>query len=99
MQVGVPELDFGLVLPPPLVDQQAVDDAGAVVLSAGVFGGFEDLLRDDLGIRRGDVFDGQLEGDAFLDQVADAEGDFGDGFGGDGGDERVFTVAGEDCGC
>lgn len=98
VEVGIPQLDEGLVAPPLLVNQEAEDDAGSMLAATGFLRGLDDLGRDDLAVRAGDKLRVELDGHALLDQMADAEGDLGNGGGGDGGLDRWVAVDWEDCG-
>lgn len=84
VQIAVPELDQGLMLPPSPIDQKTKDNTGAMLVAAGVPGGLDDLFRDDLAVGARDLFLLELAGHALLDQMAQTEGDLGDGGGRDG---------------
>lgn len=98
VEVGIPQFDQGLVAPPLLVNQEAEDDAGSMLVATGLLRGLDDLGRDDLAVRAGDKFRVELDGHALLYQMADAEGDLGNGGGGNGGLDRWVAVDWEDCG-
>lgn len=58
---------------PALHDQEAEDDACAVLGASGLFGSSDDLMGDDLAVRLGDLLLLQLAGDTLLDEVAQTE--------------------------
>ena len=104
MQVGVPELELGLHLEPVLDNEQAVDDAGAMVVGrargpgdlAGGFGSLDDGRCQDVGVRSSDTLFGQLAGDDGLDLVFEAEGYEGNLLGRNGGRDSGIAVRGEE---
>lgn len=78
MQVGVPQLDQGLMFEPSFRNQETIDDTGPVVSTAGLLGGFDDLLGDDLAVRTRHLLFLQLARDGFLNQIAEAKSNLGD---------------------
>lgn len=67
MEISIPQLNEGLMLPPSLVDQQAKDHAGPVLLAASLFGGLDDLLGDDFAMRARNQGFVELARDTLLD--------------------------------
>jgi len=97
MQVCIPQFQNGLSLKPPTAHEQTKHDAGPVLLAAGLLGSENDLLGDDAAVGLGDEGLFELAGHAFLDQVAEAESDFGDFYGGNDGVEMAVAVLREHC--
>lgn len=97
MQVCIPQFQNGLSLKPPTAHEQTKHDAGPVLLAAGFLGSEDDLLGDDTAVGLSDEGFFKLAGHAFLDQVAEAEGDFGDFYWGDDGVEMAGGVLGKHC--
>jgi hypothetical protein len=97
VQVAVPELDLGLMLPPSPIDQKTKDDTSAMLVAASVSGGLDDLFRDDFAVGARDLVLLELAGHALLNQMAETEGDLGDGGGRDGRLDGLVAVARQDC--
>jgi len=68
-----------------------------MLVTAGVSGGLDDLFRDDLAVGARDLVLLELAGHALLDQMAETEGDLGDGGGWDSRLDGPVAVAREDC--
>jgi hypothetical protein len=75
VEVGIPELDLGLVLPPPFVDEKTVDNAGPVIASSSFLSGLDDLLGYDSTVWPSDLLLLELARNAFFDQMAEFECD------------------------
>ena len=84
------------MLEPPIVDKQGIDDASLVITSPGLPGSLNHLLRDDGAVGSRDLALLQLAGDAFPDQVAEAQTDLGDLGGVDRRQDVLVVVRGED---
>lgn len=98
VQIGVPELEPRLLLEPAFADEEAVDDAGVVVLPARLAGRRHHFARDDRAVGAGDFRLFQLAWYDLLDLVFEPESYFGDFGGRDGGGDAVAAGDGEDCG-
>lgn len=97
VQVGVPQLELGLALEPADAHEQTEDDACAVLLAGGLLGGLNYLVRYYAAVSLGDERLLELARDALLDEMAEAEGDFGDLLGRDRRDNVIGRVLWEDC--
>lgn len=67
VQIGVPQFEHGLPLEPAQAHEEAVYDAGAVILPASFFGGHDDLLRYDGAVGFCDFPFLELAGDDLFD--------------------------------
>lgn len=95
MKLSIPQFDQSLVFPPSLVDEQTVNHTSRTLLTTSFLGSLDHLLRDNLTMRSGNLLLGQLAWYAFFDQVSKTERNFGNGFGGNGGLDRLFMVTWE----
>lgn len=85
MQIGIPKLKHSLLLEPALIDEQTIYHTSTIILASGFFRSFNHGMSDDSAMRDSDQAFFKLAGDAFFNQVAQAESDFCYFGGGDGG--------------
>lgn len=77
-EAGPPQFLLTLLLEPPVAYEQAVYNAGAILVPAGPFRRLYDLRRDDVAVGLGNGRPLQLEGDDLLNQVFQTESDLCD---------------------
>ena len=69
VEIRIPQLGNGLVLPPALVNKQGKNDAGPVFAAARLLRSLDDSLCDDATVGLGDLVLFKLTGYALFDQV------------------------------
>lgn len=96
MEVGIPELDVGLVHPPSLVDEETVDDACSVIGPSSFLGRLDDRLGYDPTVRTRDLFHFELAWDTLLDQMPESERNLGHVRRGNGRLDRLMRIGWQD---
>lgn len=96
MKVGIPELNRGLVFPPPLVHQKTEHNAGPVIGPSSFLGGLYYLLGNDLAMGPRDLFLLQLARHALLDKVSESQRNLGHVRRGNGGLDGLVIVGWKD---
>lgn len=80
MEIRIPELDRGLNLEPSQTDEETIDNAGLVVLTASLLGRLDDIVCDNTTIRVGQEALLHLAGHDLLDLILQSQSNFGNLF-------------------